>query len=376
MQAPTVLSCKSHSGDAGGSAASSSSHPCITSPAMTQSQELLVRLATALAVSAVLTPLLGRLAVRWSFVDAPGEHRRHHRPTPLLGGAALWAAVTAAVVVLPTSADRGHLWAVLGAATLVAGAGLVDDRWRLPVAERLLVQLVAAAALVSGGLFVILALPGWLDALLTVLWIVGITNAFNLLDNMDGLATGVTAVAALGFLVLTADQGGLAPVLAVALLGAALGFLLYNFHPAKIFMGDAGSLFLGLLLAVLGLELQTGRGLSEPWIAALVPVLLLAVPIFDTTLVTVSRWRRGHNPLTTPGNDHLSHRLRRIGLSTRGVALAIYAASAVAAVLAGVVARGGPRVATAAAVAALVIGLWALFVLDGPPGAPHESSSS
>ncbi len=337
---------------------------------MTESQELLVRLATALAVSAVLTPLLGRLAVRYSFVDAPGEHRRHRRPVPLLGGVAMWAAVMAAVVVLPTGADRGRLWAVLGAATLVAAAGLLDDYQPLPVAERLLAQLVAAAVLVSGGLFVVLALPGWLDAVLTVLWIVGITNAFNLLDNMDGLAAGVTAVAALGFVVLTARQGGFAPALAVALLGAALGFLVHNFQPARIFMGDAGSLLLGMLLAVLGLELQTGRALSKPWIAALVPVLLLAVPIFDTTLVTVSRWRRGHNPLTTPGNDHLSHRLLRRGLSPRAVALLIYAAGAFAAGLAGVVARGGPVFATVAAVAALATGLWALFALDGPPGSP------
>ncbi len=339
---------------------------------MTESQELLARLAIALAVSAGLTPLLGWLASRWSFVDAPGEHRHHRRPVPLLGGAALWAAVTAAVLALPTGAARGHLWAVLGAASLVAAAGLFDDRWRLPVAEKLLAQLFAAAVLVSGGLFVVLALPGWLDAVLTVLWIVGITNAFNLLDNMDGLAAGVAAVAALGFVVLTARQGGFAPALAIALLGATLGFLLYNFHPARIFMGDAGSLFLGLLLAVLGLELQTGRGVSEPWIAALVPVLLLAVPIFDTTLVTVSRWRRGRNPLTTPGHDHLSHRLYRKGLSARGVALSIYAAGALAAMLAGLAARGGPSVALAAAVTALVAGLWALFALDGPPGSPES----
>ena len=337
---------------------------------MIESQEHLGRLVTALAVAVVLTPLLGRLAIRWSFIDTPGEHRRHPRPVPLLGGAALWAAVMASVLASPAGGDRNHLWAVLGAATLVTAAGLYDDRWQMPVVEKLLVQLVAAATLVSGGLFVVLALPGWFDAILTVIWIVGITNAFNLLDNMDGLGAGVAAIAALGFMILTAHQGGFAPALAAAVLGAALGFLIYNFHPAKIFMGDAGSLFLGLLLAVLGLELQTGRGVSEPWIAALVPVLLLAVPIFDTTLVTVSRWRRGHNPLTTPGRDHLAHRLLRRGLSARAVALSLYAAGALAAVLAGVAARGGPRVALAVAVVVFVVGLWALFVLDGPPGSP------
>ncbi len=195
---------------------------------MTESQELLGRFAISLTVAAVLSPLLGRLAIRWSFVDTPGEHRRHRRPVPLLGGVALWAAVMAAVLAWPVAADRPHLRSILGAATLVAAAGLYDDRWRMPVAEKLLVQLIAAAVLVSGGLFAVLALPGWLDAVLTILWIVGITNAFNLLDNMDGLAAGVAAVAALGFVVLTARQGGFAPALAAALLGAALGFLVFN----------------------------------------------------------------------------------------------------------------------------------------------------
>ena len=341
-------------------------------PAIMEWQQLLTRFAIALVFAAALTPLLRALAARWSWVDAPGEHKHHRRPVPLLGGAAMWAAVTAAMLAWPTGADRGHLASVLLAATLLTTTGLIDDLRGLPVAAKLLIQLVAAGILVSGGLFVVLALPGWLDAILTVLWIVGITNAFNLLDNMDGQAAGVTAIAALGFLLLTARQGGFAPALAAALLGAALGFLPFNFQPAKIFMGDAGSLLLGLLLAVLGLELQTGRALSEPWIAALVPVLLLAVPIFDTTLVTLSRWRRGHNPLTTPGNDHLSHRLRRRGLSPRGVALLIYAAGALGALAAGLVARGGVALAALAAVTVAAAGLWALAALDGPPGSPES----
>lgn len=332
----------------------------------------LARFATALAVVAVLTPLLAKLAARWSFVDSPGEHKSHRRPVALLGGVALWAAVMVAVLAFPTGAGRARLFGILGAATLVALVGLVDDRRSLSVAIRMLAQLAAAGILVSAGLFADLALPGWLDAALTVLWIVGITNAFNLLDNMDGLAAGVAAVAAAGFLLLTARQGGLAAALAASLLGAALGFLLYNFRPARIFMGDAGSLFLGLLLAVLGLELQTGRGVTEPWIAALVPVLLLSVPIFDTTLVTVSRWRRGRNPLTTPGHDHLSHRLHRRGLSVRNVIFAIYGAGAGAVLLAALAATSEPRVAVVAGGVALAGGLWALFALDGPPGSPAD----
>ena len=332
----------------------------------------LARFATALAVAAVLTPLLGKLAARWLFVDSPGEHKSHHRPVALLGGVALWAAVMVAVLAFPAGVGRARLLGVLGAATLVAFVGLVDDWRSLSVAIRMLAQLVAAGILVSAGLFVDLALPVWLDAVLTIVWIVGITNAFNLLDNMDGLAAGVAAIASLGFLLLTARQGGLAAALAASLLGAALGFLLYNFRPARIFMGDAGSLFLGLLLAVLGLELQTGRSMTEPWIAALVPVLLLSVPIFDTTLVTVSRWRRGRNPLTTPGHDHLSHRLHRRGLSVRTAVLAIYGAGAGVALLAALAATREPWVAMVAGGLALAGGLWALLVLDGPPGSPAD----
>lgn len=324
--------------------------------------------AAALAAAAVLTPIVRRLALRWSFVDAPGDHRLHREPVPLLGGLALFAAIVGPLLLFAAVADPRRLAGVFAAAVLVTAVGLWDDRRRLPVAVRLLVQLAAAAILVSVGLFVDLELPAGVDGMLTVLWIVGVTNSFNLLDNMDGLAAGVAALAAAGFLILTMEQGGLPAALAAALAGASLGFLLSNFHPAKIFMGDAGSLLLGLLLAVLGLELQTGRGAREPWVAALVPVLVLAVPIFDTTLVTVSRWRRGRNPLTTPGHDHLSHRLRQRGSSVRGAVLWIYLAGGLGALLANLVARSGSGVAMATAIAVSVAGLWAVSALDRTPG--------
>ncbi len=340
------------------------------------SMDLIARIVTALATTAVVTPLVRRLATRWSLVDQPEDRKLHRAPIPLLGGLAIIAGVMAALLAFPTAAGSQRLWGILAAAAVVAITGLWDDLRGLSVIAKLLSQLAAAAILVSIGLFVDLALPTWIDAALSILWIVGVTNAFNLLDNMDGLAAGVTATAALGFLALSAPQGGLAPALAAGLCGAALGFLSYNFHPAKIFMGDAGSLFLGLLLAVLGLELQTGQGVSKPWVAALVPILVLAVPIFDTTLVTVSRWRRGRNPLTTPGQDHLSHRLTRRGLSVPGAVLAICLAGLVCSGCALLTARSGPSFALGALAAFVLVGFGTLVRLDGPLGEPGDEIGS
>ncbi|MEM7582507.1 MAG: MraY family glycosyltransferase [Acidobacteriota bacterium] len=332
--------------------------------------EHLIRLLVALAVAAAATPLIRRLALRWSFVDIPGDHKRHRHPVPLMGGVAIYGSILLTSLILPTSATATRQWGILAAVTLVALVGLLDDRRGLPVSIKLLAQLAAAGLLLAVGLFADLSLPAGIDAVLTVLWIVGITNAFNLLDNMDGLAAGVTAVAAFGFLSLSAARDGLAPELAATLVGASLGFLIYNAYPARIFMGDAGSLTLGLLLAVLGLEIETGRGAGEPWVAALVPVLVLGVPIFDTTLVTVSRLRRGYNPLTQPGQDHLSHRLKQRGISVPGVLLRVSLLGCVCAALAVAAARYGTGIALLVTGATMLLGTWAILKLDGPPGAP------
>ncbi len=330
-------------------------------------QEILIRLTVAFVSAGLLTPLFRRLAIAGSLLDLPEDRKSHREPVPLLGGVALFVAVSLGLLVVSTEDSDGRFWGLLAAATLVTLTGLVDDYRGLPVLTKLLAQLAAAGILVAAGLFVDLALPVWVDGILTVLWIVGITNAFNLLDNMDGLAASVAAAAALGFLVLTTSQGGVAAPLAAAVLGATLGFLIHNRYPARIFMGDAGSFLLGLLLAVLGLELQTGRGSSEPWAAALVPVLVLAIPIFDTTLVTVSRGRRGHNPLTTPGRDHFSHRLARRGISISGVVLRVALAGVACSGLAVAAARSGTLAAVLSTGAVFFVGLWAVIRLDGPP---------
>ena len=182
---------------------------------------------------------------------------------------------------------------------------------------------MAALILVASGIQVSFLPHSLLNIVVTIIWVVGITSALNLLDNMDGLSAGVATVASAFFLLLAAMSGQyLVGSLAAALLGACLGFLFYNFNPASIFMGDTGTLFIGFILAAVGIKLRfPGRMDIVTW---MIPVLVLGVPIFDTTLVVVSRLRRGLNPTTHPGKDHFSHRLVAMGLSQREAVMAIY----------------------------------------------------
>jgi UDP-GlcNAc:undecaprenyl-phosphate GlcNAc-1-phosphate transferase len=171
--------------------------------------------------------------------------------------------------------------------------------------------------------------PGqWLDAALTILWVVGITASFSILDHMDGLCAGVAAMASIFFALIAYLNGQtLVTTLAAAILGAAAGFLRWNFKPAKIFMGDGGAMFLGFLMATLALKLRLEHATTAAsWLA---PVLILCATIFDTTLVTISRSRRGLLPFATPGKDHSAHRLANLGLGQRGAVLAMYLAGAV-----------------------------------------------
>jgi UDP-GlcNAc:undecaprenyl-phosphate GlcNAc-1-phosphate transferase len=213
-------------------------------------------------------------------------------------------------------------------AALVSLLGIVDDRWGLRPLLKLVGQIFAAVILIVSGLQVRSFPFEWLNILVTLVWIVGITNAFNLLDNMDGLSGGVAAVAAAFFTLMAAlsDQSYV-DALSAALLGAAIGFLVYNFNPASIFMGDTGSLFLGFMLAAIGIKLRFPD--NVPFVTWMVPILVMGMPIFDTTLVFISRLRRGKNPLTTPGKDHTSHRLVAMGFTTREAVMIHYLISGV-----------------------------------------------
>ncbi len=243
---------------------------------------------------------------------------------PLLGGAAMYGAFLVALLAFSDVLNLPQLLGILIAATAVSLLGIWDDRRRLGPMVKLAGQMGAAAFLAGSGTQVLLFADPLPNYVITIIWTVGITNSLNLLDNMDGLSGGVAAVASAVFLVLAILHGQyLVAILSAALLGACLGFLRYNFNPASIFMGDGGSLFLGFILAAVGVRLRfPGQPTMITW---MVPVLVLGVPLFDTLLVVVSRLRRGLNPLTTPGRDHLSHRLVALGMTQRQSVLLIYA---------------------------------------------------
>jgi UDP-GlcNAc:undecaprenyl-phosphate GlcNAc-1-phosphate transferase len=212
---------------------------------------------------------------------------------------------------------------MLLASGVVALVGLIDDRRNLPATAKLAGQMVGFLILVYFGIQVRLPIPLWLNLSITFLWLAGISNAINFLDNMDGLSAGISSVISSFILLLSIFNGQyLVASVAAAILGSCLGFLRYNFHPARIFMGDAGALFLGFLLAVLGLQLRFPDNVNA--VTWMVPVFILGLPIFDTTLVVISRLRRRVNPFTTAGKDHVSHRLVELGFSQREAVLILY----------------------------------------------------
>lgn len=264
------------------------------------------------------TPAVRRIALALDVVDRPGGYKTQSSPVPYLGGLALaigfGVATAVGAVLLPIPDVSPELPVILGGALVLAILGLADDLRGLSPWVRLGVQLAVALAVWWVGVRVDLFGVSIADFVLTVVWIVGIANAMNLLDNMDGLAAGTAAIAGAGFAVIAATNGQfLVGSLAAGVAGCALGFLWHNRHPATIYMGDAGSVFLGFLLAVVGVKLA----FDAPQMATFgVPPVVMGVAIFDTCLVTFTRLREGRSPFRG-GRDHVSHRLVRRGLTVR-----------------------------------------------------------
>lgn len=278
--------------------------------------------ASALVIAIGGTPVMRRVALRFGVIDAPAARKVHTNPVPLLGGAAIYIAFILALIFF---GDQRYINEVIGifiGATLVSLIGIIDDRSGLGSYVKLGGQLLAASILILTGIQISI-FHNWLDIIVTIFWIIAITNAMNLLDNMDGLSGGIAMIAAAFFTLLAAmsDQY-LVGSLAAALAGACAGFLIYNWNPAHIFMGDTGSLFIGFLLAAVGIKLRFPTNSDS--ITWMIPVLVLALPIFDTTLVSIGRLRQGKNPLTTPGKDHISHRLALLTGSKREAVLICY----------------------------------------------------
>lgn len=293
----------------------------------------------ALIASLVLTPAVILLAEKTGAMDAPNARKVHTKPIPRIGGLAIYAGFMAAVVFVAVKfgLDGESLKETIGlivSGSLIVALGLVDDYKNLPAKIKLLGQICAAAVLVVGfGVridFVTDPFGGylyleWFAIPATMFWLVGLTNTVNLIDGLDGLAAGVAAIASFTILLIALEQNFvLVAVLTAALAGAAIGFLKYNFHPAEIFMGDTGSMFLGFMLAGISV---TGAVKSVAAIALIVPIFALGLPILDTTFAIVRRVRGGV-PIFKPDKGHLHHRLLSVGFTQRQAVLLMYVISA------------------------------------------------
>lgn len=283
----------------------------------------------ALFFALIGTPAVRGMALRLDLIDVPRSDRAHSQPTAMLGGVAIYAGATIALLLggvaahfwLQRWANLNELAGILAGATLMGLVGLWDDRVQLKPLAKLAPQFLAVALPILSGVYVQLPIPMPLNIAVTVVWVLYVTNGINYSDNMDGVAAGVSTVAA-AYLALIAAMNGqyLVSALAAAVMGASLGFLTYNLPlpHAKIFMGDAGALFLGFVLAILGIKLRFPENSNA--VTWMVPVLVLGVPLFDVTMVFISRFRR-HSPPLQGGVDHLSHRLSRLGLGALGEAM-------------------------------------------------------
>jgi len=309
----------------------------------------------AVLLSLLFTPLAKKLAVKLQVLDYPGERKLQEKAMPLLGGLAIFFAFLFTILVnflimfiiksspgllnlLPSGLGSTlmrnfprflrvlpQLIAILLGGTVILLLGLTDDIKGLRPQTKILVQVLVILPLIVMGVRIKLFIPNlFVSSLITLLWMVAIINAFNLLDNMDGLATGVGLIACfICFIVTSQQQQTFTSIALLAFAGALLGFLPYNFNPAKIFLGDAGSMFIGYMLAVLTIVASYYKVSFPTHLPAVMPILILAVPIFDTLSVISIRMKK-KEPIFSPDKNHFSHRLVSLGFSQRGAVLLIY----------------------------------------------------
>ena len=327
---------------------------------------LLVAFACAACATGLATPVVIRLAIRSGWVVKPGGRHVHDRTTPTSGGLGMLFGFGVSLglcrLLFPTAFDgfkHNELIALAVGGVMICALGGVDDRYRLRAKLKLIWQILAAAALAGGGVLVVLisnplhsgamlVVPKLLAVPLTIAWIVAVTNAINLIDGLDGLAAGVSAIACAALSLIAAQHASFDPsatpalqlqatvaLLAAALSGAAAGFLPWNFNPARIFMGDFGAYFLGFVMGALTV---LGAFKMAASIAIFVPLLVLIVPLFDTTLSTWRRYRSGQ-PLFRADRYHLHHQLLDAGLSQRQIVALMYAVTFICSAVALWVAR-------------------------------------
>lgn len=296
-----------------------------------------------LALALVLTPLVKKFAFLVGAIDKPNHRKVHTRIMPRLGGLSFYASFTVIILLLLplipehwfSAHDKRLIGALLTGGSLIVLLGALDDRFQLSAKLKLLVQIAAACVVVFGFDirmdFVNIpfgaasqSLTDWISIPLTIFWIVGVTNAINLIDGLDGLAAGVSGIAISSIMVMSALMGqGTVVILCAVLLGGIIGFLFFNFHPAKIFMGDSGALFLGFALAMLSM-----LGFKQITVVSFVtPLLLIGVPLSDTFFAIIRR-RVQKKPIFEPDKGHLHHCLQQLGFSHRKTVLIIYGVAA------------------------------------------------
>ena len=298
---------------------------------------VMLALLAAATLSCLTTPLVKVLSVKYGAVDVPKDDRRmHDHPIPRMGGLAIFLGFTASMLLFVAldTAKKG----MLAGAVIIVILGVLDDKYSLPAKPKFLVQIIAALiAVMAGNRIEVLSNPnifspnpvwqlGWLSIPVTVIWIVAVTNAVNLIDGLDGLACGVSTISAASMLVIALLFSEMdVAVMMAALMGACIGFLPYNFNPAKIFMGDTGSTFLGFIMATVSVE---GMFKMYGFISFVAPFLMLGLPIFDVCFAVVRRVSHGQSPMH-PDRGHVHHRLIDMGFSQKQAVGVLYVISAI-----------------------------------------------
>lgn len=326
----------------------------------------------ALGFAGASTPFLKEWALKLGFVAMPSKDRAHQQPTALMGGVAIYggaviallaASLLVAYLVGPVL-RLPELLGILASASLMAAIGLYDDRRALSPGIKLGFQFLPIALVMAAGVRIELPLPLGLNWIITAVWLLYITNAVNYLDNMDGIAVTLAMVSGAFFTLIAVLNGQyLVSMLAAALTGASMGFARYNLPlpRASIFMGDAGSLFMGFMLAVLGIKLRVPSNTNV--VTWMVPVFVLGLPIFDTALVFISRYRRGVS-FFKGGVDHTTHRLQRLGMEKLSVALFVGLISAGLGILATFVMQADVLEAYMTAAAVFVLAGYVLYRIE------------
>jgi len=292
----------------------------------------LIAFVSATAITYLTGFIIRIIAKKLGIIDQPNPDKLHRDPTPRLGGIAIFLGFIVSLILVNHYTDLPKsAWIILLGAAVTMIVGAIDDltvrRGGVPPVIKLIILFLITCALSRFGIIINLPFPYFISLLITLVWIVGITSAFNAMDNMDGLASGLALIASMTFLAVANQTGQWSwGLLAAALMGANFGFLGHNFYPAKLFMGDSGSFFLGFTLAALGIM---GSWSTNPFKASLIPIIILGLPLFDLAYTIIKRHHEGltHNLkeiITYSSQDHFSHRIKDLGFSQKNTVLLIY----------------------------------------------------